>query len=123
MTAVPEYGGDGLAVAFAHMSRDLLAQGSLQATLDRVCEHAVELVEGCESAGIMVLHRKGRVETAAATDDLARESDQIQADLDEVPAWTPPRDRSRGTASPTWPVPDRGGNTTRLESANWASAA
>lgn len=82
---MPEHRGDDLTVAFAHMARDLLAQESLQATLDRICEHAVALVDGCESAGIMVLHRKGRAETVAATDDLVRVSDQTQAELGEGP--------------------------------------
>lgn len=80
-----------LAVALAHMARDLLAQDTVQHTLDRICDHAVELVEGCEHAGILTLHgrqdqpQRRRVETLAVTSDLVRESDRIQAELEEGP--------------------------------------
>ncbi|WP_433872814.1 GAF and ANTAR domain-containing protein [Saccharopolyspora sp. CA-218241] len=74
-----------LAIALAHMSRDLLAQETVQGTLDSISAHAVDLVDGCEAAGIMVVHRKGRVETASATDDLVRISDETQAELGEGP--------------------------------------
>ncbi|GAB3686816.1 GAF and ANTAR domain-containing protein [Saccharopolyspora tripterygii] len=80
-----------LAVALAHMARDLLAQGTVQDTLDRVCGHAVELVDGCEHAGILTLHGtpdqpgRRRVETLAVTSDLVRASDRIQAELGEGP--------------------------------------
>jgi hypothetical protein len=61
----------------AGMSRDLLAQETLPETLDRMVEYAVELVDGCDGPGIMVLG-DGRVQTLAATGDLVRASDRIQ---------------------------------------------
>ena len=62
---------EGAAVGLANMARDLLAQESVQATLDRIVAHAVELVDGCDHAGILLLHNQRDVETAAATSDVA----------------------------------------------------
>ncbi|GAB3297998.1 ANTAR domain-containing protein [Parasphingorhabdus pacifica] len=82
---------DKLAVTLAHMSRDLLAQDTVQHTLDRITEHATTLVDGCEHAGVLTLHgRRGetqrrQVETLAVTSDLVRQSDRVQAELDEGP--------------------------------------
>jgi transcriptional regulator with GAF, ATPase, and Fis domain len=74
----------GVAAALATMARDLLAQPTIKDTLDRVVAHAVDLVDGCEAAGILVV-RDGTVHTIAATHALARESDQIQGELGEGP--------------------------------------
>jgi GAF domain-containing protein len=78
---------DALATALAKMARDLFAQGSVQHTLDRIVSYAVELVDGCESAGIMVVGRDRRIETLAATDEMVRTSDRIQGELDEGPCF------------------------------------
>ncbi|MFB9838214.1 GAF and ANTAR domain-containing protein [Actinoallomurus acaciae] len=75
-----------LATALAQMARDLLAQDSLQQTLDRIVRHAVDLVPGCEMAGIMVLQNL-RVHTLAATDDLVRTSDRIQGEVRQGPCF------------------------------------
>jgi transcriptional regulator with GAF, ATPase, and Fis domain len=75
-----------LATALAQMARDLLAQDSLQQTLNRIVRHAVDLVQGCEMAGIMVLQGR-RVHTLAATDDLVRTSDRIQGEVGQGPCF------------------------------------
>ncbi|GLY78552.1 GAF and ANTAR domain-containing protein [Actinoallomurus iriomotensis] len=75
-----------LATALAQMARDLLAQDSLQETLDRIARHAVNLVQGCEAAGIMVLQNR-RVHTLAATDDLVLTSDRIQGEVGQGPCF------------------------------------
>lgn len=75
-----------LAMALARMARDLLAQDSFQETLNRIVIHAVEMVDGCEGAGIMVI-RRGQVHTLAASGDWARESDRIQDELGEGPCF------------------------------------
>ncbi|MCT2584261.1 GAF and ANTAR domain-containing protein [Actinophytocola gossypii] len=75
---------DDLSTALADMARDLLAQPTLQATLDRIVAHAVDLVDGCESAGILIV-RRGETQSLAATDDLARESDMLQGEVGEGP--------------------------------------
>jgi GAF domain-containing protein len=73
-----------LATALARMARDLLGQNSPQQTVDRIVVHAVELVDGCESAGISVVVNR-RVRLLAASDDRARTSDRIQGELHEGP--------------------------------------
>jgi transcriptional regulator with GAF, ATPase, and Fis domain len=90
-----------LAVALAETARDLLAQETLQSTLDRISEHAVDLVEGCEAAGILTVrrHSSGRggvrytVRTLACTDDLVEASDQLQEEVGEGPCFDATRDR------------------------------
>lgn len=75
-----------LADRLAVMARDLLAQESLQATVDRIAFHAVGLIEGCDVAGILTLSRKN-VQTLTATDDIVRRSDAIQGELGEGPCF------------------------------------
>jgi transcriptional regulator with GAF, ATPase, and Fis domain len=75
---------DDLATALARMARDLLAQETVQHTLDRIVEHAVALVDGCEAAGIVTVE-SGTPRTLAATNRIAAESDRIQAELGEGP--------------------------------------
>jgi GAF domain-containing protein len=91
------------------MSRDLLAQDSLAETLERIVVHAVELVAGCEAAGIMVV-RDGLVKTLAATDDVVRASDRMQQELGEGPCFDATRNRREAyrisdltTHEPQWP--------------------
>ena len=81
-----------LAVALAEMARDLLAQDSLQATLDRIALHAVELVDGCDAAGIMVVEGD-RVWTVAASDNVVRVSDRMQGEVGEGPCFDATRNR------------------------------
>ncbi|MFJ3718125.1 GAF and ANTAR domain-containing protein [Streptomyces sp. NPDC090057] len=74
------------AEAMARLARDLLEQDSVQATLDAICAAAVEVVEGCESAGILAV-RKGKAVTLSATDDVVRECDRLQGELGEGPCF------------------------------------
>lgn len=98
---MPDLGPDeGLAVALADMARDLLAQDTLQATLDRIAEYAVELVDGCEFAGILTVRRTARrtsprisVRTLAATDEIVEISDRIQEEVGEGPCLDATRER------------------------------
>ncbi|MGW4874186.1 GAF and ANTAR domain-containing protein [Streptomyces chartreusis] len=70
----------------ASMARDLLAQDSVAATLERITASATELVEGCDAAGILVLH-DSTVETLAPTHQLVIDSDQLQQRLGEGPCF------------------------------------
>ncbi|MFE5890476.1 GAF and ANTAR domain-containing protein [Streptomyces sp. NPDC056462] len=70
----------------ASMARDLLAQDSVDATLERITASATELVEGCDAAGILVLH-DSKVETLAPTHQLVVESDLLQQRLGEGPCF------------------------------------
>ncbi|ULR48858.1 GAF and ANTAR domain-containing protein [Streptomyces deccanensis] len=103
---------DRFAQQMAAMARDLLAQPSVDATLRRISTSAIELVEGCDAAGILVL-RGTTVETLAPTDQLVVESDRLQERLREGPCFDAARD-SEGdrvfrisdfsAEQPRWPV-------------------
>ncbi|MDQ0785418.1 GAF and ANTAR domain-containing protein [Streptomyces sp. B3I8] len=75
-----------LADRLAAMARDLLAQESVQDTVDRISAHAVALIDGCDAAGILTLRRRA-VTTIAATDDVVRASDAVQGELREGPCF------------------------------------
>ncbi|MER5786815.1 GAF and ANTAR domain-containing protein [Streptomyces sp. NPDC001980] len=77
----------------AAMARDLLAQESVDATLIRITASAVELVEGCDAAGILVLHG-GKVRTLAPTEQLVVDSDLLQERLGEGPCFDAARTRA-----------------------------
>src|SRR5512147_2454878 len=70
----------------AGLARDLLAQDTVTATLDRITHAATELVPGCDAAGILILHGKG-AQTLAATDQLVIDSDRLQERLTEGPCY------------------------------------
>ncbi|MFI7319145.1 GAF and ANTAR domain-containing protein [Streptomyces venezuelae] len=70
----------------ASMARDLLAQSSVDDTLERITASATELVEGCDAAGILILHGS-RVETLAPTHQLVVDSDELQARKGEGPCF------------------------------------
>jgi len=74
------------ATDLAHMARDLLAQDSVQKTLDSIVEHAVRMVDGCEHAGVMTLDAK-RVQTLSTSSELVRTSDRIQGEVGEGPCF------------------------------------
>ena len=76
----------GFAQQMAAMARDLLAQESVDATLNRITGSATELVEGCEAAGILVLRGK-EVQTLAPTHELVTDSDRLQERLSEGPCF------------------------------------
>ncbi|MCI3275482.1 GAF and ANTAR domain-containing protein [Streptomyces cylindrosporus] len=76
----------GFAQQMAAMARDLLAQESVDATLERISRSAVELVEGCDAAGILVLSG-AKVKTLAPTEKLVVDSDRLQGRLGEGPCF------------------------------------
>jgi GAF domain-containing protein len=80
----PHSDPEQLAMALAGMARDLLTQETVQQTLDRIVEHAVSLVDGCEFAGILTVE-SGKPRTLAATHEAARESDRLQVEVGEGP--------------------------------------
>jgi len=81
-----------LADALADMARDLASRSTVGETLDRIVAHAVSLVEGCEAAGVMVVHR-GHVETLAASDNVVIVSDRLQGEYQEGPCFDATRNR------------------------------
>ncbi|WBB61670.1 GAF and ANTAR domain-containing protein [Streptomyces sp. WMMC500] len=70
----------------AELARELLAEESLNGTLERITAAAVELVEHCDAAGIMLVHGD-RVESVAPTAQVVRESDGIQHRVQEGPCY------------------------------------
>jgi transcriptional regulator with GAF, ATPase, and Fis domain len=96
-------------VALAEMARDLLAQDTVSDTLERIAAHAVDVVDGCEAAGIMVV-RGGVVHTVAASDNVVRASDRLQGELREGPCFDATRNNHEvyrvadfTTNEPRWP--------------------
>ncbi|MET9114511.1 GAF and ANTAR domain-containing protein [Streptomyces longwoodensis] len=83
----------GFAEQMATMARDLLAQDSVDATLERITRSATELVEGCDAAGVLILHG-ATVETLAPTDQLVVDSDRLQERLREGPCFDAARSRT-----------------------------
>ncbi|MFR9676789.1 GAF and ANTAR domain-containing protein [Streptomyces sp. TR06-5] len=75
------------AVSLADMARVLLAQDSVEHTLDEIVRYAVELVDGCEHAGILVVEKPDRVRTLAATGPLVHSSDRMQQETAEGPCF------------------------------------
>ncbi|MFF0013182.1 GAF and ANTAR domain-containing protein [Streptomyces sp. NPDC005374] len=84
----------GFAQQMASMARDLLAQETVDATLERITASATELVEGCDAAGILVLHGR-KVQTLAPSHQLVADSDRLQEALEEGPCFDAAR-RSQG---------------------------
>lgn len=83
--------GGGSADAFAEMARALLAEDDVQHTLQKICDLAVETIDGCDHAGISFL--KGRkVDTPAASDDVPGKVDAIQYEVGEGPCLDAIRD-------------------------------
>ncbi|CAL9351026.1 GAF and ANTAR domain-containing protein [Streptomyces pilosus] len=76
----------GFAEQMAVLARDLLAKESVQETLDAISAAAVQLVDGCDAAGIMAV-RKGRAITLSSYGEMVEESDRIQGELGEGPCY------------------------------------
>ncbi|MEU3096853.1 GAF and ANTAR domain-containing protein [Streptomyces sp. NPDC006967] len=84
----------GFAQQMASMARDLLAEHTLDSTLEQITRSAVELVDGCDAAGILVL-QNGRVSSLAPSEQLVTDSDHLQGRLGEGPCFDAARpDRS-----------------------------
>jgi GAF domain-containing protein len=54
-------------------------------TLDRAVLLAVDLIDGCDFAGISIAHRNGVIDTPASTDAVVRRGDQLQYTYREGP--------------------------------------
>ncbi|MER5584593.1 GAF and ANTAR domain-containing protein [Streptomyces asoensis] len=74
------------AESMAELARNLLAQDSVQGTLDEIAASAVRLVDGCDAAGILAV-RKGRSVTLSSCGELVEESDRLQGELAEGPCF------------------------------------
>lgn len=73
-----------LLTAFRTMAQVVYAGESMDSVYASVCEHAVELVDGCDHASIN-LRRRGRNLSVASTDAVAKGIDEMETDLGEGP--------------------------------------
>jgi hypothetical protein len=73
-----------LLTTFRAMAEVVYTGESFESVYDALCHAAVELVDGCDHASLM-LRQKGRTRTAAASDDVARRIDELEQELDEGP--------------------------------------
>ena len=70
---------------FAAVARELRKQATEGATLDQSVAIAVDVIDGCDYAGVSVADYKRNVRTAAATDTIVMRGDALQYELDEGP--------------------------------------
>jgi GAF domain-containing protein len=68
----------------AAAARDMAGEHSTQDTLDRAVGLAIDLIEGCDIAGVSVVH-KTRIDTPAATDETVRLIDETQFAMQQGP--------------------------------------
>ncbi|GGM13751.1 GAF and ANTAR domain-containing protein [Nakamurella endophytica] len=69
----------------ATVARDLAAEPDLQHTLQRVVDLAAEHLGNDAYVGVSIVHKRGRVDTPASSDDRAARADQLQYELGEGP--------------------------------------
>lgn len=73
-----------LLTTFRAMAEIVYSGESYDTVYDALCRSTVEFVDGADHASLM-LHRNGRNQTVAASDDVAREIDAIENALGEGP--------------------------------------
>nr|WP_281497207.1 ANTAR domain-containing protein [Ornithinimicrobium sp. F0845] len=69
------------------MSRELLAQKNEPLTLQRIVDLAVQVVPGCDWAGISLRSPQSPAEPAASTDEVTHRADELQELLSEGPCY------------------------------------
>jgi hypothetical protein len=73
-----------LLTAFRAMAEIVYSGESFDSVYDAVCSTAVQLIDGCDHASLM-LRRSGRIETVASSDGIARQIDEFERILGEGP--------------------------------------
>src|SRR4029450_4713122 len=69
---------------FSQMALDLHAEPTAERTIERITEYA-KVATSCDDAGIMLVHARNQIETAAATSQRVGESHNLQIVHDEGP--------------------------------------
>ena len=69
---------------FRSVADIVYAAESFETVAASVCAAAVQLIDGCDHASLMV-RRKGRSVTAAASDDVAATCDELEREVDQGP--------------------------------------
>jgi hypothetical protein len=73
-----------LMTTFRAMAEVVYAGESYDSVYESLCHAAVQLVDGCDHASLM-LSRRGRILTAAASDEVARAIDELEHTLGQGP--------------------------------------
>jgi GAF domain-containing protein len=76
---------EGLAEFFADIARQLQAERNPEEVLQRIVTVAADIVEGCNHAGVSIVHPHGRIDTHAANDDVSSVVDGIQYETGQGP--------------------------------------
>jgi GAF domain-containing protein len=74
-----------LAEVFADIARQLQAEETPDEVLARISSVAVDIVDGCDHAGMFIVHRHDTIDTPAASDDVAPVVDAIQYEIGQGP--------------------------------------
>lgn len=74
----------GIAAEFARMALELHDEPGVDETIEKVLEFALRAV-ACDAAAVLLVHKGGKVEVAATTDDLAVSAAQAQIGCGEGP--------------------------------------
>jgi GAF domain-containing protein len=74
-----------LSDAMARAAREIGSPRDLPSALDTIVDVARRSMPGIDHVGVTLAHRKGRLETVAATDQLVRDLDDLQYGLGEGP--------------------------------------
>lgn len=94
---------------FAAVARSLHAQASELETLEKGLAVAVEVIDGCTHAGVSLVRSGRRIETPAATSEVALLGDRLQYELKEGPCLDSIRTQETVSSpdllhEPRWPV-------------------
>ena len=76
---------DHLSDRMAAAAREMQGQHDPAATVKSAVELAVQNVQGCDAASVSIVHARHRVDTPAATSDLAVVGDRLQYETGEGP--------------------------------------
>ena len=96
---------DELAQDLARLALVLHEQPDVEQTAERLLEY-VQATVRASHASVVLVHRGGRLESAAATDALAEEADRLQLEVGEGPSHTALQDVTSvvGEADDRWPA-------------------
>lgn len=69
---------------FATMAQQLYEEPDVEGTVDKIAEFAKDALD-CDYVGVMLVHSKNHIETAAATSPIVDKADALQVELQEGP--------------------------------------
>jgi GAF domain-containing protein len=99
---------DGPGAVFRELARLVYTGDDYTAMYQAICDAAVRLVDGCDHASLM-LEQRGRMTTAAASDEIARHVDKLERQAGQGPCLDAIHEESVQldsdlTVSSTWPL-------------------